>query len=95
MREATATKTYPALRTFIHEAYGWCLTAMALRSMSRENGYAPQTIYNMMEGHADDTNDDTLTTITKMAAARTTTTEIAAAINQLSVKQTTIMSQMV
>ncbi len=30
--EASATKTHPTLKTFFHEAYGQCLTAMALRS---------------------------------------------------------------
>jgi hypothetical protein len=30
MWEASATKTYPALKTFFHEAYGRRLTAMAL-----------------------------------------------------------------
>jgi hypothetical protein len=32
--EATALKTYPALKTFMHEAYGRRLTALALRSTS-------------------------------------------------------------
>jgi hypothetical protein len=69
--EAKATKTYPALKTFIHKAYGWRLTAMALRSMAGQNGYALQTIYNVMEGRDNNTNDETITTITQMAAAMT------------------------
>ena len=32
--EATAQKTYPALKTFMHEAYGRRLTALTLRSTS-------------------------------------------------------------
>jgi hypothetical protein len=38
--EAVTPKTYPALKTFIHGAYGRHLTAMALRSTSGQNGYA-------------------------------------------------------
>jgi hypothetical protein len=30
--EATAIKMYPILKTFIHEAYSRCLTAMQLRN---------------------------------------------------------------
>jgi hypothetical protein len=45
--EATAQKTYPDLKTFMHEAYGRHLTAMALRSMSGQNGYSNQTMYNV------------------------------------------------
>jgi hypothetical protein len=78
---------------------------MALHSTSGQNGHMSQTIYNVMEGHNNDTNDDTLTTITQIAAATTTMStastvstavnnDIAAAINQLLANQTAIMSQM-
>jgi hypothetical protein len=61
------------------------------------------SIYNVMEGHNNNTNDDTITTITHMVAAMTTTSttptaspvvdaEIAASINQLLANQTAIMS---
>jgi hypothetical protein len=38
--ESVIPKTYPALKMFIHAAYGRCLTAMALRSTSSQNEYA-------------------------------------------------------
>jgi hypothetical protein len=91
------SKTYPALKTFIHEAYSHCLMAMALCSTSGQNGYAHQTIYNVMEaGINDNTDDNTVTTITQTAvltAATGNTTpssrtaisaKVAATINQLS-----------
>ncbi len=104
MWEASAIKTYQALKTFFHEAYGQCLTAMALRSTSGQNGYSTQNMYNMLEGN-NDTNEDTVTTITQTAAATTTTgttptvgtainVEITAAINQLLANQFAIMMQM-
>jgi hypothetical protein len=105
--EAVTPKTYVALKTFIHAAYGRRLTALALCSTSGQNRYANQTIYNVLEeGNDEDTNDDTVTTITQTAALTTTmggttpsggtatSAEVAAAINQLSANQTAIMSQM-
>jgi hypothetical protein len=104
MWEASATKTYPALNTFFHEAYGQRLTAMALHSTSGQNGYVTQTIYNLLQGD-DNTNEDTVTTITQTAAATTTTgtaptarpainADINTAINQLLANKTAIMLQM-
>jgi hypothetical protein len=113
--ELTANMTYPALKTFFYEAYGRCLTASELRSMSGQNGYASQMIYNLMEGD-DDTDNNMVRTTTQTAAVAvastmatasgtsgitsnayslTINTENAAAINQLLVNQTTIMTQMV
>jgi hypothetical protein len=103
--EALATKMYPILKTFIHEVYGQCLTAMALRSMSGQNGYANKNMFNLLEGSYD-TNEDTVTTITQTAVDRTTTgttpqvglaisADITTAITQLAANQTTIMLQMV
>jgi hypothetical protein len=67
--EATAQKTYPALKTFMHEAYGCRLTAMALRSTSGQNGYSNQTMYNVFaEEHENESDNDTVTTITQTAA---------------------------
>jgi hypothetical protein len=87
-------KMYPALKRFIHEAYGWQLAAIELRNTSGQNRYSPdQNIYNTLDG-ANDTDNDTVTTVTQAAAAAmatgsttTTTTivippEITAAINQ-------------
>jgi hypothetical protein len=100
-------QTYPALKTFIHGAYGRRLTAMALRSTSGQNGYANQMIYNVMEaGLDDDTDNDTVMTVTQAAALTTTagnatplgitaiSNEVAAAINQLAANRLAIMSQM-
>ncbi len=100
-------KTYPALKTFIHGAYGRRLTSMALRSTSGQNGYANQTIYNVMEAGLDDnTDDNTVMTVTQTTALTTTagnatplgitaiSAEVAAAINQLSANQLGIISQM-
>jgi hypothetical protein len=105
--EATAQKTYPALKTVMHKAYGRRLTAMALRSMSDQNGYSNQTMYNVFaKENENDLDDNTVTTITQTVAltaapSRTSTSqgiaisaEVAAAINQLSANQTTMMAQM-
>ena len=83
MWEASAIKTYQALKTFFHEAYGQCLTAMALRSTSGQNGYATQNIYSVLEGD-NNTNRDTVTTTTQTATATTitgTTPHVGLAIN--------------
>jgi hypothetical protein len=103
--DAVTPKSYLTLKTFIHVAYGCRLTALALRSTSSQNGYANQTMYNVMEdGNDDDTDDDMVTTITQTnggAIGGTTpsggtanSATVAAAINQLSANQTAIMSQM-
>jgi hypothetical protein len=103
--DAVTPKSYPALKTFIHAAYGHHLTALALRSTSGHNGYANLTMYNVLEDkNDDDTDDNTVTTITQMDASTTGGTtpsggtaisaEVAAAINQLSANQTAITSQM-
>jgi hypothetical protein len=105
--DAVTLKSYPTLKTFIHAAYGCRLTALALRSKSGQNGYANQTIYNLLEeGNEEDTNNNTVTTITQTAALTTATggttpsrgtaisAKVAATINQLLANQTAIMSQM-
>ncbi len=97
----------PALKMFIHEAYSRRLTVMVLCSTSGQNGYAHQTIYNVLEAGIDeDISDNTVTTITQTAAVTAATgittpssstaisAEVAAAVNQLSANQATIMSQM-
>jgi hypothetical protein len=105
--DAVTPKSYPTLKTLIHAAYGRHLTGLALCSTSGQNGYANQTIYNVLEeGNEEDTNIDTVTTIMQTAALTTAmggttpsgriaiSAEVAAAINQLSTNQTAIMSQM-
>jgi hypothetical protein len=103
--DAVTLKSYPTLKTFIHAAYGCCLTALALCSTSGQKGYANQTMYNILEdGNDDDTNDDMVTTITQTDAGATggatpsgstaNSAVVTAKINQLSANQTAIMSQM-
>ncbi len=102
--EAVTPKSYPTLKTFIHAAYCRRLTALALCSTSVQNGYANQTMYNVLEdGDDDDTYDDMVTTITQTDVGATggatpsggtaNSAKVAAAINQLSANQTAIMSQ--
>ncbi len=97
-------KSYPTLKNFVHAAYGHRLTTLALRSTSGQNTYANQTMYNVLEDRNDDgTDDNMVTVITQMDAGATggatpsggtaISAEVAAAINQLSANQTTIMSQ--
>ncbi len=76
--EAMANKTYPALKTFSSKAYGRHLTALELCSMSGQNGYASQTIYNVLEDNYN-TDDDTVTTITQTAAVTAASTMTTAA----------------
>ena len=105
--EATAQKTYPALKTFMHKAYGRRLTAMALQSTPGQNGYSNQTMYHVFDKEQGNESDkDTVTTITQtsaiMAAPGSTSmsqgtaisAKVAAAINQLLANQTTMMAQM-
>ncbi len=62
-----ATKTYLALKTFIHEAYGWRLTVIELRNTSRQNIYGlEQNIYNILDS-ANNTDNNTVTTVTQVA----------------------------
>jgi hypothetical protein len=92
----------------MHKVYGCHLTVMALCSMSGQNGYSNQTMYNVFtEENENESDDDIVTTITQTApltaAPSSTSTlkgtaisaEVAAAINQLSANQTTMMAQMV
>jgi hypothetical protein len=105
--EAIALKTYPALKTFMHKAYGRCLTAMVLCSTLGQNGYSNQTMYNVFgKENENESDNNTVTTITQTAALLATpsstgtakgtavSSEVAAAINQLSANQTTMMAQM-
>ena len=79
--EATAHKTYPALKTFFHEAYGRRLTAIELRNTAGQNGYTNNTIYNAFANGDEDTDDDTVNTIVSIPTAvphTTTATTVAA-----------------
>jgi hypothetical protein len=100
--EAMVTKTYLALKTFIHKAYGRCLAAIELCNTLGQNGYGLEQNIST----SDNTDDNMVTTVTQSAAAAmtmgsitATTTivippKIAAAINQLLANQTAISSQM-
>ncbi len=61
--EATAAKTYPALKTFFQEACGRRLTAIELRKTTGQTGYTNTTIYNTFETTEEDTDDNTVDTI--------------------------------
>jgi hypothetical protein len=50
--DAITPKTYPALKTFIHEAYTRRLTVLQLRNTTGTQGYAPnnnQNMYNILD----------------------------------------------
>ena len=72
---AVPHKTYPLLKTFIHEAYTRRLTAITLRNTAGQLGYvANQNMFNVLadDNPDDGSTDDTATTITHTAAAATT-----------------------
>ena len=58
--DAITPKTYPALKTFFHEAYNRRLNAIDLQNTSGALGYAPaQNMYNVLEyGNDDDSTTD-------------------------------------
>ncbi len=59
--EQTAVKTYPGLKTFIHEAYTRCLQSLALRTMTGQQGYAQggNNMFNMLAEQEDGEDTDT------------------------------------
>ncbi len=73
--DAMPNKTYPGLKTFIHEAYTRRLTAISLRNTAGSLGYVGNNA-NAFAGinstTGDDTDDDNATTVTQAAAAATT-----------------------
>jgi hypothetical protein len=68
-------KTYPGLKTFIHEAYMRRLTAISLRNTAGSLGYVGNNA-NAFAGinstTGEDTDDDVATTVMQAAAAATT-----------------------
>jgi hypothetical protein len=76
----TPNKTYPRLKTFIHEAYTRCLQSLALHMTTGQQGYAPgggTNMFNVLESKDKDTdtaNDATTTTATQTAAFTTAST---------------------
>jgi hypothetical protein len=69
--ETMAVKTYPALKTFIHEAYSHQLNAMELQNMTSTLGYGPlaQNKYHMLDMGDDDNSAMDITVTTQVAAA--------------------------
>jgi hypothetical protein len=77
--EQMAVKTYPGLKTFIHEAYTRRLQSLALCTTTGQQGYAQggNNMFNMLAGKEDgeDTNMvDNATTVTQTAAFTTEST---------------------
>jgi hypothetical protein len=70
MWEATAVKTYPIFKTFIHEAFSRRLMAMQLRNTVGQQGYVNKNIYNILDINGkEDTNNNTTVTVPAVAAA--------------------------
>ncbi len=75
--EQTPNKTYPGLKTFIHEAYTRCLQSLALRTTTGQLGYAPgggTNMFNVLGSEDEDTDtaEDATTTTANQTAAFTT-----------------------
>jgi hypothetical protein len=71
--ESMPVKSYPILKTFIHEAYSRRLTAMQLRNTAGQQGYVQQNMYNILEVNGgEDTDDDTVVMVQTVAAATAT-----------------------
>jgi hypothetical protein len=92
--EALPIKTYPILKTFLHEAYTRRLTSIQLRNTARQKGYVQNpnnNMYNMFgEGGNKVTDNDT--TITQTATAATTGSTLGGATN-LATSKATIPSE--
>jgi hypothetical protein len=80
--EAITPKTYPALKTFFHEAYNRCLNAIDLQNTAGGLGYAPaQNMYNVLDfGNDDDSTADgsMVTTMQPQSATTVTASSIGA-----------------
>jgi hypothetical protein len=73
--DAITPKTYPALKTFIHEAYTRHLVALQLRNTTGTQGYAPnnnQNMYNVLD-QGFDTDSGTKGTVAMQTAPITQT----------------------
>jgi hypothetical protein len=73
--DAITPKTYPALKTFIHEAYTHRLMALQLRNTTGTQGYAPnnnQNMYNVLD-QGFDTDSGTKGTVAMQTAPITQT----------------------
>jgi hypothetical protein len=77
--EQTPVKTYPGLKTFIHEAYTRRLQSLALCTMTGQQGYSQggTNMFNMLADKDKDEDTDTaddVTTVTQTAAYTTAST---------------------
>jgi hypothetical protein len=69
--DAIPNKTWPALKTFVQQAYQRKLIATGLRNTMGKMGYAPTT--NVFHAFEDDDESSVETTVTQVAATATTT----------------------
>jgi hypothetical protein len=77
--EQTAVKTYPSLKTFVHEAYTRRLQSLALCLTTGQQGYVPcrNNMFNVLAEQKDKEDGDTVnneTTVTQTAALTTGST---------------------
>ncbi len=77
--EQTPAKTYPGLKTFIHEAYTRRLQSLALRTTTGQQGYSQggTNMFNVLADKDEDKDTDTAnnaTTVTQTAAYTTGST---------------------
>ena len=62
--EAMTVKSYPLLKTFIHEAYARHLTSIQMQNTGGGQGYIQQNMYNILDiNGAEDTDDDMIVTV--------------------------------
>ena len=70
--EAMAAKSYPLLKTFIHEAYVRRLTSIQMQNTAGGQGYVQQNMYNILDiDGADNTNDNTTVMVPGVEKATT------------------------
>jgi hypothetical protein len=74
MWENMTIKTYPALKTFIHEAYSYCPNSMELCNTSSSLGYTvpAHNMYHKLDMGKDSKDDIIVATVAVVAAATTT-----------------------
>ncbi len=81
MWDAMKVKTYPALKTFIHEAYTRGLNRMELRNTSSTSDYAPaQNMYRLLDLGNDNDSATDITVAMQVAVAATGTGTLAASL---------------
>jgi hypothetical protein len=77
--EQMAVKTYPSLKTFVHEVYTRCLQSLALHTTTGQQGYVPgrNNMFNLLREQEDKEDVNTVndaTTVTQTAAVTTGST---------------------